>query len=147
MYSCLFLGYACDWYSCYKSKLDSIAYHEVNKLLHSIQTAMYFTGDRCQLPPIVNPEVVCGNVVCLNGGVCAIVEQGTFQTRCFCEPGYSGPTCENRDFCALNPCKGRGNCINTTTSFYCNCIPPYAGGYSIPFFARFLWHFLSLNYM
>ena len=92
---------------------------------------LIITGERCQLPPDgVNPEVICGDVICLNGGVCAVVEQGPVSTRCFCEAGFSGRACEIREPCALNPCRGRGNCINTETSFRCNCLAPYTGGYN-----------------
>ena len=88
-----------------------------------------FVGDRCQLPPVIDPEVICGSVICLNGGICAIVEQGALQARCFCELGFSGPACELYQPCTLNPCQGRGNCIPTPTSFQCNCVAPYTGEY------------------
>ncbi len=96
--------------------------------------SMVTTGSRCEEPPFgLHPDAICGEVICLNGGVCGTRAQGFPQgdapgrLRCLCEPGYSGVACELTEPCALNPCRSRGNCINVENSFLCECEPPFSG--------------------
>ncbi|PIO53106.1 EGF-like domain protein, partial [Teladorsagia circumcincta] len=46
-----------------------------------------FTGATCN---VLNDQ--CEGVICQNNGTCEPTEDGYF---CYCQPGYTGPQCEN----------------------------------------------------
>lgn len=55
---------------------------------------------------------------------------GGADCRCrACDLAYpTGPYCDmNVDFCAVNPCQHGGKCINTATTFRCECTTSYFG--------------------
>ncbi|XP_054730843.1 uncharacterized protein LOC129239402 [Anastrepha obliqua] len=42
--------------------------------------------------------------------------------KCQCQPGYMGPTCEQKQRpCAENPCEGRGVCFERNGGYFCRC--------------------------
>ena len=58
-------------------------------------------------------------------------------TKCLCHEGYQGDFCEKikeqptektiEDFCAAQPCKNDGRCLNMREKFFCVCPPAYTG--------------------
>ncbi|KAL0270830.1 UNVERIFIED_CONTAM: hypothetical protein PYX00_008110 [Menopon gallinae] len=73
----------------------------------------HFTGMFCALTH-------CDLQPC-DHGQCELTETGY---RCRCHTGYTGQTCDVRlRPCALNPCEGRGECIDNekTNTFHCRC--------------------------
>lgn len=46
------------------------------------------------------------------------------EEKCFCDDGSEGPVCYPRNSCLRNPCKFGEKCIQTTSSYRCECIDP-----------------------
>lgn len=83
---------------------------------------------------------------CLKGGVCteSPTRAGVFTCACVanytdasfcstCSPGYYRPNSNSNciliDLCNPNPCRIGGVCVQTLTTFVCNCVFPYGGTY------------------
>lgn len=48
--------------------------------------------------------------------------------KCFCKPGYYGPTCSSElDACASNPCLNGGTCLRLTNDYLCQCPKGFIG--------------------
>lgn len=45
--------------------------------------------------------------------------------KCDCnDTGYTGLTCEDKDYCGINPCENNGTCVLSKyhqEGYYCNC--------------------------
>lgn len=55
-----------------------------------------------------------------------------FRFRCACEPGWSGPQCNQsltRDACESQPCGAGGTCSSYGMAFHCTCPPGVQGTY------------------
>ena len=55
-----------------------------------------------------------------------------FRFRCACEPGWSGPQCNQsltRDVCESQPCGAGGTCSSYGMAFHCTCPPGVQGIY------------------
>ena len=71
---------------------------------------------------IVSP---CASLPCQNGATCIPTASAFF---CQCAPGFSGPTCSEREnFCAVNPCMNGGTCTNLDAGFNCECASGFTG--------------------
>jgi hypothetical protein len=75
----------------------------------------------------VNPLARCppGNdYICRNGGQC-YYDTVDLDISCQCQPTFSGPTCERRDFfCNTVTCQNGGTCFNRndgTLNGFCSC--------------------------
>ena len=87
------------------------------------------TEEPLDAPPAETEDVVpidaCADVVCDNGGVCAVQEDFAI---CECLPGFEGSTCElNVDDCVGTPCVNDGTCVDGLESFECECAPGFTG--------------------
>ena len=47
--------------------------------------------------------------------------------RSQCAPGFSGPDCQQIDYCIGVICNGNGQCVNGVNSFNCSCVPGFTG--------------------
>ncbi|XP_070175692.1 notch homolog 2 N-terminal-like protein A [Littorina saxatilis] len=82
-----------------------------------------FNGTLCE---IINPNSICYDRPCLNGGTC--VNQNTLQDYiCHCQSGFRGDTCELEDYCASNPCRNGATCNARENDFDCSCRPGFKG--------------------
>ncbi|KAK3749482.1 hypothetical protein QZH41_013448 [Actinostola sp. cb2023] len=49
--------------------------------------------------------------------------------RCECKPGFTGENCEimDIDYCASNPCKNQGTCLDLINGYNCTCLSNFRG--------------------
>jgi len=73
-------------------------------------------------------------LACQNGGV-LLQRQDNEKRRmymCACQTGWTGKTCEHRDWCMQaesDPCGSHGVCLNTLNGVYCRCDVGWVGMY------------------
>ena len=74
--------------------------------------------------PDVNQQ--CTANLCLNGGLCEVVDNGP---RCMCPLGFSGEFCQtNTDDCGEeNKCGAKGRCVDLIDGYVCLCENEYYG--------------------
>ncbi|GMR48452.1 hypothetical protein PMAYCL1PPCAC_18647 [Pristionchus mayeri] len=84
-------------------------------------------------PPLcLAPYGPCEAHLCLNGGICKVNEEHTYD--CSCAPGTTGDYCDTiSDYCEFvgnRKCGNTGKCSNTNESirgFLCSCEWEYRG--------------------
>lgn len=76
-----------------------------------------YTGPNCER------SMSCRELLCYNGGSCALTKQGA---RCTCPKGYGGPQCQHRssEGCSSEPCRNGGLCTEETSFPYFQCLCP-----------------------
>uniref|UniRef100_A0A0A1WR72 Cubilin n=1 Tax=Zeugodacus cucurbitae TaxID=28588 RepID=A0A0A1WR72_ZEUCU len=98
-----------------------------NTVVCTCPSGMYghgFGSSGCSLQSFTDP---CTNHTCQNNATCEVVGSGT---RCFCEPGFMGPTCDKPDACQSSPCLNGGTCTLLLNNKYrCSCPRGTTGPY------------------
>ncbi|KAL8562348.1 hypothetical protein ACOMHN_066062 [Nucella lapillus] len=82
-----------------------------------------FNGTLCE---IINPNSVCFDNPCLNGGTC-VNQNSLHDYVCHCTPGFRGDNCQAVDHCWANPCHNEGTCVPSASGFQCLCQPGFRG--------------------
>ncbi|XP_062574447.1 fibropellin-1-like [Saccostrea cucullata] len=82
-------------------------------------------GPRCS----VKVKLFCNQIPCKNNGTC-ILNLTTQNYQCICSKGFEGDFCDidiNECVTSFRPCSGRGSCVNSFGSYFCDCYGDWEG--------------------